>query len=178
MRLPMFKAGDEVVVMHNGVIGRVIFVDKIDNDEYVYVVDVFDSGQYSRFNECLLDFTLNKHRYPNDAKSNTESAKKMDSGKPRVELVSATAMIEIAKVLEFGARKYGDHNWRKGMPWSKVLGSTLRHIFAFMSGEDIDSDSGCSHLSCAMCEIMFLVEYQKLNVGVDDRFKLESKESK
>lgn len=38
--------------------------------------------------------------------------KKADGGKPTYELIPAHMEQEVAKVLEFGARKYGPDNWR------------------------------------------------------------------
>jgi len=92
-------------------------------------------------------------------------------GKPRVELLSSRALIGIASVLEFGARKYEEHNWRKGLSWSDTLGSTLRHLLRFMSGEDVDKESGLPHIDHVMTNAMFLSEMQKLGRGVDDRWK-------
>jgi len=46
---------------------------------------------------------------------------KYDQGKPRMSLLPREGLIPIVQVLEFGARKYGDYNWRKGMKWSIPL---------------------------------------------------------
>lgn len=97
------------------------------------------------------------------------SAIKYDVDKPRVDLLPPFALLEAAKALEFGAKKYGEHNWRKGLNWSRCIGSLLRHIYAFMSGEDNDQESGLPHLSHAMCNIMFLIEYTRSKPELDDR---------
>lgn len=81
------------------------------------------------------------------------------------------ALTEIAKVLAFGAEKYGRHNWRKGMAWSRLLGAILRHLFAWMQGEDKDPESGLSHLAHAGCDILFLLTYELNALGTDDRYK-------
>lgn len=101
---------------------------------------------------------------------------KFDSGKPRMELLSTIALVEIAKVLTFGAdvKKYGAHNWRKGLEWSRVLGAAMRHLTAFTSGEDKDPESGLSHLAHAACCLMFLLEYEKHHKALDDRFKYDT----
>jgi len=96
--------------------------------------------------------------------------KKFDGGKVRVDLLSPIAMEEIAKVMTFGATKYGDNNWRKGIAWSRVLGALLRHTFAFMRGEDNDPETGICHLAHAGCCIMFLLEYQNTHKELDDRY--------
>lgn len=99
------------------------------------------------------------------------TARKDDSEKIRVELLSVPAMTAIAEVMTFGARKYDAHNWRKGFAWSRLIGAAIRHMFAWMSGEDKDPESGLSHLAHAGCCIMFLIEHEKQGLGTDDRYK-------
>lgn len=100
----------------------------------------------------------------------SSAATKHDSDKPyRPELLSFAALEEVSKVLVHGAAKYGDHNWRKGFKWSRLLGAALRHLFAWARGENSDFESGFSHLAHAMCCVMFLLEHQLNNLGEDDR---------
>jgi hypothetical protein len=99
------------------------------------------------------------------------TAKKYDSEKARVDLLPTLALIETAKVLAFGAEKYGENNWRGGFKWSRLLGALLRHTFAFMRGEYIDEETGLSHMAHAACCVLFLLEHIILGYGTDDRFK-------
>lgn len=101
-------------------------------------------------------------------KSNT--AVKHDSKKIRTDLFSTLALEEVAKVLAFGAEKYTSDNWRLGMDWRRLIGASIRHIFAFMRGDDNDEETGLSHIAHAMCCLMFLLEYQITNNGHDDRW--------
>lgn len=96
---------------------------------------------------------------------------KHDGGKPPLDLVSNEAMLRIAEVMDMGKRKYGAHNWRGGIEWSRVLAAGLRHLMAFTSGEDKDPESGLSHLAHAGCCIHFLLEYEKYHKDLDDRYK-------
>ena len=101
---------------------------------------------------------------------------KHDSGKTDWSLMPFEAVEEINKVLEFGAGKYAAHNWTEGtgFKYSRVLNSLLRHIFAFVRGEDKDPESGLSHLAHAGCNVLFLLYYikHKDRYANDDRFKL------
>lgn len=97
--------------------------------------------------------------------------KKSDAGKPRMDLISSIALIELAKVLEFGSHKYDAHNWRFGIKWSRVVGATLRHIFSWLGGQDKDEETGLSHLAHAFCCVMFLLEYEVTRKSFDDRYK-------
>jgi len=99
-------------------------------------------------------------------------ATKHDQGKPRFELIPATALAEVAKVMAFGAGKYGDHNWRTGpdfFTWTRLSGALLRHTFAWMRGEDLDPETGLSHMAHAACNALFLLEYITVKLGKDDR---------
>jgi hypothetical protein len=99
---------------------------------------------------------------------------KYDSDKPPLHLLSNEALIQIAKVMQFGAQKYAAHNWRKGFNWSRPLAAALRHINAFNDGEDTDPESGLSHMAHAACCIMFMLEFEKTHKHLDDRYKVDS----
>lgn len=98
---------------------------------------------------------------------------KFDTGKRRVDLVPTEAINALADILTAGAAKYGSHNWRKGMAWSRVYGAAQRHMLAFWGGDDIDEESGMPHLWHALTNVAFLVSYQAMSVGRDDRWKGE-----
>jgi hypothetical protein len=99
--------------------------------------------------------------------------KKFDHGKPMLALLPFTALEEVGKVLTYGASKYDPHNWRAGMAWSRLISACLRHIFAFVRGEDRDPETGLSHLAHATCCLLFLLEFTFSKQEFDDRFKSE-----
>ena len=99
----------------------------------------------------------------------TAVATKFDQQKARMELVPGDALEEIAKVLAFGAKKYGDNNWRAGMGWTRFVGACLRHTYSWLRGEDKDPETGLSHLAHAGCCILFLLNYELNGIGEDDR---------
>lgn len=105
-----------------------------------------------------------------------KTAVRFDSGKTDWSLMPFEAVEEINKVLEFGARKYAAHNWQRGdgFKYSRVVNSLLRHVFAWMRGEDRDPESGFSHLAHAGCNIIFLLYYEryKSKYNLDDRNKV------
>jgi hypothetical protein len=103
----------------------------------------------------------------------TKGAKHLDSGKPPLDVLSQLllGLEEVAKAVEFGEKKYGPGNWQKGMEWRKLLGSTLRHVFKWGMGRDLDEESGLNHLAHAVTDLLFLLHYQIASVGTDDRVK-------
>ena len=44
-----------------------------------------------------------------------------------------------ARVAEYGQTKYAAWNWSKGLSRVQILGSLLRHTFAYLRGEERDS---------------------------------------
>lgn len=96
-------------------------------------------------------------------------ALKYDDNKPMLSLVPYEAIELMARVLMFGAKKYGVGNWRKGMAHTRFLDAALRHVYAYIQGQDTDAESGLSHLGHAMTCLAFLVAYREHNLGSDDR---------
>ena len=101
---------------------------------------------------------------------------KHDSDKPRMELLSNTALIGTAKVLAAGAQKYSSDNWRGGLEWRRLIGAAYRHLGAFQDGEDLDPETNLSHLHHLACCVMFLQEFYELGTGTDDRHKRKTEE--
>ena len=89
-------------------------------------------------------------------------------------LLSSIAIVEVAKVMTFGKRKYAANNWRGGFAWSRPLAAALRHIFAFLGGENRDPETGLSHLAHAICCLMFVLEFIVTHPELDDRYKNEN----
>ena len=96
-------------------------------------------------------------------------ATKHDSGKPPISLISTKALIEEAKVMAYGEKKYGRDTWRGGFAYSRLLDAALRHILAYNDGEDKDAETGISHLAHARCCLGFLLEQEVTHKELDDR---------
>lgn len=98
-----------------------------------------------------------------------DEGKKFDTSKPPLDMLPVSALIEESLALRFGAEKYGRDNWRKGMAWTRLIAAALRHIFAFLMGENRDPESGCHHLAHARCCLGFIIEYNFTHPEKDDR---------
>lgn len=94
---------------------------------------------------------------------------KHDSDKARMDLMPALPLLEIGQVMGYGAKKYSERNWEQGMSWGRMYAAAQRHLLAFWSGEDIDPESGLSHLAHAGFNILALLEYTKTHRELDDR---------
>ena len=109
------------------------------------------------------------HTADSELVNGEDKGKRFNKGKTRHDLTTSFAQEQYAKVLTFGAAKYGDFNWTAGMRWSKVLASLERHLQAIKDGHDIDSESGILHSAHVMCNAAFLTEYYKIYPQGDDR---------
>jgi hypothetical protein len=98
-----------------------------------------------------------------------EQALRYNQGKLQWALVDFDSLEGLVRVLEYGAAKYAPDNWKKGMPVTQVSESLMRHLFAFLRGEDVDPESGCRHLSHVMCNVMFLEYIMREKPHYDNR---------
>jgi hypothetical protein len=96
---------------------------------------------------------------------------KYDGGKLRYDLIPADSLEELAKVYTMGAKKYEDHNWRKGMLWSRVFAALMRHSWSWFQGYDKDYESGLHPLAHAAWCCFTLMNYAKTRKEFDDRIK-------
>ncbi len=93
-----------------------------------------------------------------------------NTNKPPVNLVLSKALLEVAKVAEFGAKKYSPHNYRKGMKWSFFVDAAMRHLIKYCTGEKKDEESGLSHLAHVCWNTLALLEFEVEKLGQDDIF--------
>lgn len=104
--------------------------------------------------------------------------KKYDGEKPRMHLLPPKSMVEVAKVLTFGAEKYDEHNWRKlENLQNRYTSGALRHIFAHNDSELLDEESGLSHLAHAICCLLFKLEIELENAENEKSQEEGSRES-
>ena len=85
-----------------------------------------------------------------------ENGIRYNKGKAKWSLVPFSALEGMVKVLEFGAEKYSIHNWKKGLPYTEVCESLMRHLFSFLEGEDTDNESGLYHKDHILANALFL----------------------
>ncbi len=91
--------------------------------------------------------------------------------KPGYSNVPVPVLYEIGAALLEGERKYGGYNWRvAGVRTSVYINATRRHIDDFWEGQDIDPDSGLSHITKAIASLVVFRDAQIQNmVANDDR---------
>ena len=96
-----------------------------------------------------------------------------NSDKLRYDLIPPLANREYAKIWTQALGKYPEGNWEKGMPWTEVIASAMRHLEAIRLGEDVDSESGLLHAAHLQANAAMLTEYYFTKKDFDNRKKYE-----
>ena len=109
-------------------------------------------------------------RLPDDAEAITANAikpienigVKHDNGKDRFDLIDPDFERAIARVLTFGAKEYGDHNFKKVKdPYDRYYAALRRHLNDWRRGEATDPKTGESHLAHVICNALFLMHFDR-----------------
>lgn len=121
----------------------------------------------------------------------------------RFDLIPIGPLTELAQHYGRGARKYADHQWRKGYEWSKSYAALMRHLTDFWAGKDYDvcsndpdgcsfetaegepyepaqpdtcySHTGSHHLAAVAWHAFLLLEFKDRFPEYDDRYVPEEK---
>jgi len=97
-----------------------------------------------------------------------DKAVKFDQGKKMYSTIPLKALQGVTDAFTYGANKYGKYNYSNGMEYSRYVDACMRHLNAWLLGENID-ESGNTHLSHAIASLMMLEENQLSETGTDDR---------
>jgi len=95
---------------------------------------------------------------------------KFDADKAALDLIPLEALIGLGNVLTFGAKKYQRANWANGIEYSRLISAAMRHITAFNAGQDVDPESGLSHIDHALCNLAFLAWMRVHRTDLDNRW--------
>lgn len=90
-----------------------------------------------------------------------DQSAKADAGKPKLTLVPQQIIWDIAKIREYGNKKYGDpNNWKK-VEIERYRDAAYRHFLLYLENPDsVDEESGLKHLWHLACNIAFLCEME------------------
>lgn len=76
--------------------------------------------------------------------------------KPRYDLLPTPALRRVAELYARGAKKYGENNYQRGIPFSRVYASLFRHLIAFREG-----DKSEDHLAAVAWNAFALIYYEE-----------------
>lgn len=90
--------------------------------------------------------------------------------KPGLSKVPPLPLLAIGQVMAVGASKYGPVNWRKNpVSSSTYYDAAMRHLMAWWDGQDLDLETGISHLAHAAANLCILLDADSGPWLLDDR---------
>jgi len=96
-------------------------------------------------------------------------ADRFNQGKPKFSLLPFDALEALATHFTRGAEKYSARNWERGMPYSEVVDSLMRHLSAWWQGETYDKE-GFRHTTAIAWNAIALLTYDLRGMSKwDDR---------
>lgn len=102
-----------------------------------------------------------------------ELVDKKDQGKPMVDLLVPEFILDLARVLTLGARKYAPNNWQKTEK-RRYIAALYRHQLAYHSGEKYDPESKLNHMTHVAANAMFIFWMDEVNgKKIGEKGKLE-----
>lgn len=134
----IYKTIIELVNELNSELGGVV-------DEHRDILYIGEAGKVKRIKEI-----------------DTDQSAKADKGKLELSLVNTELVKAVAEVRMYGTEKYGDsENWRKVEP-KRYVDALYRHLLAYIEGNEVDEESGLSHLAHMACNLSFLLDKEYL----------------
>ncbi len=111
-----------------------------------------------------------KSENPETKSSNPKDVLSRSERRVLLHLVPSPGLVETAKALMDGARKYGPYNWRdEGVGATTYVSAAERHIRAWLDGEETAQDSQAHHLGHAAACLLILLDAITVGNLVDDR---------
>lgn len=132
-----------------------------DQDDMDSVAEL-TTAEWAAEQDVIEEPSARKDTNPKDAVGITKAP---------VSTISGQVLGEVGLAMLEGALKYGRHNYRTaGVRASVYFDATvLRHLFAWWEGQDIDPDSGLSHVTKAIAGLCVLRDSMLQGNWVDDR---------
>lgn len=114
------------------------------------------ADKLSQFDRDPRRCVVRKPYEPQDKDQVPRTGLKYDEGKLPYHLLPFRVIDSIVKVQAFGASKYGEDNWQRVRNGKKrYIAAALRHLSAVQQGKRYDAESGLTHLSHALCSLMY-----------------------
>lgn len=87
--------------------------------------------------------------------------------KPRYDLIPVFPLLELAKTYTIGAEKYEADDWKTKYTTAEVYSKLMRHLEAWRSGEDKDTE-GQYHLAAVAFHAFSLLWYSIYRKSADN----------
>jgi len=131
----------------------------------VYFEEWLDYSNAQQEHKDKKDTEFIMSGYPDD---NPKTA--FGEEKPKLSDTPTIGILQMGMVFTGGAAKYGRFNWRDHAVSSTVYyDAAQRHLMAWFRGEDLDHESGVSHLAHVMACCNILLDAEKNGKLNDNR---------
>lgn len=108
---------------------------------------------------------MENKKYPNG-----NPKESIGSSKVPLHLVPPSAIHYLALAFKDGAAKYGPYNWREaGVSASVYYAAAMRHLSAWLDGQNESSDAGVHHLAHVMACCAIVLDAESVGRLNDDR---------
>lgn len=114
--------------------------------------DIFERKYFEDNYELMED---NTNSVGDKKEFSTGAVRSKDADSVRYDLISPIGLRQLAETYAEGAEKYGDNNWKKGLPIGDTLNHLIRHIELWRSG-----DRNESHLAHAAWGLFTLMHFE------------------
>ena len=104
--------------------------------------------------------------------TDTSGGTRFSAGKPNPMWTPALGLLEVAKVTEYGNKKYAPSDWWVGQTFSTLIGSASRHLLAMLVYGPLskDKESGLLHAAHCCWNLLCLLNfvYEEREAELDD----------
>lgn len=84
---------------------------------------------------------------------------KNDTNKTNWSLFPFEQLEEVAKVVDYGAKKYAPNDWQN-VEKERYFSAAMRHLVEYHKGKKLD-ESGFTHLAHCVCSLLFLMWHER-----------------
>ena len=91
--------------------------------------------------------------------------------KTPMQFLPLSALDQVSHVMKLGAKKYGFRNWvtSDGVEINTYKGAILRHLMQYCDGEDVDPESGQSHIAHIAASCLIILDAEAHDKLIDNR---------
>lgn len=137
-------------------------------------ISKFLEDRCKKFGTTLADYYVSETVITEPVTSVANPKQAYGDNKVGVQFVPPALMIAAAEALGpkpgGGATKYGPYNWRDiPVECMTYVGAILRHILAYMDGEDIDPEGNKPHLGGIVANAAILLDAKSAGTLIDNR---------
>lgn len=112
-----------------------------------------------------------KLRSESEGRGETVNPKSLTGNKKaKLHLLPQAGLVRVAYVMALGAAKYDPMNWRDTpIELTDYADAIYRHLLAIIDGEDIDPESGQSHMAHIAATALIVLDAEETGNLIDNR---------